>query len=93
MGDRASSLSNIIRLPSLILILVRYWVTLHADAEIIPSLAVMTFQRDFELPKMEKVQRLQCKYQQCRILKIYKNKCMPKLVQVLILSSVLVSVF
>ena len=43
IGDRASSLSNILGLPSLILILVRYWVILHADTEVIPALAVMTF--------------------------------------------------
>ena len=93
IGDRASSLSNILGLSSLILILVRYWVTLHADAEIIPSLAVMTFQQDYELPKMEKMQKVQCKYQQCRILIIYKNKRIPKLVLVLFLSSFFSSVF
>ena len=93
IGDRASSLSNISGLPSLILLLVRYWVILHADAEFIPSLAVMTFQRDFELPKMEKMQKLQCKYQQCRIFTIYKNKSRPKQVPVLFLSSFFSSVF
>ena len=37
IGDRASSLSNILGLPSLIFILIRYWVILHAEAEFIPS--------------------------------------------------------